>query len=108
ARIDGVELGRRVIGRACRSRPLVRTRRRGGGDDGGGALRKRLGQRAKRHLRVVRPAIRIAVAQGEVPVVRSLDVGNRAVVIGGEAEQGVELGLGKVGRAGHWNFSWLV
>ena len=47
---------------------------------------KRLFQRRERRLGVMRPAIRVAVAEHQVIVARPLHIGDRRVVIRGKAE----------------------
>ena len=84
--IDFVELGtavisgagaliafRRIVGRSCR-------------DNGHARSRQRFCQRLERRVRIVRPAVWRGVADRGVIIPRPLHIGNRRVIIGGEAE----------------------
>jgi hypothetical protein len=93
ARIDGVELRGAVVRRAGPLRALVRLVGRRRGDQRGRALRQRLGQRRERHVIEMRPAVRIAVTEREVPVTRALQVRDRRVLVGRETEVHVRVGI---------------
>src|SRR5262249_6518640 len=86
ARIDREELRRRIVRSA---RPLVALARlewRRRRDEGEPALRQRLRQRVKRHVRIARPSVGRLIAQRLVIAANSLQILDRRVVRGSKAE----------------------
>ena len=86
ARIDGIELRGRIVGRpwtliACGW--LVRSGRR---DDRQAAVRERLAQRLKRYLRVMGPFVGSPKSEREVVLPRPLHVRDRHVVNGSKSD----------------------
>ena len=86
AGIDRVEFCRGVVGRARTLVALVGLVWRRGRDDRDAALAERLSQRLERHLDIVRPFIRRAVAERRIVVADPLHIRDRHVVIDGKSE----------------------
>ena len=86
AGIDRVELGGAVIRRARSLVALVRLIRRRRRDQPDPALGQRLVQRRERHLGVMRPAIRRAIAERLIIIADPRHIRDRRVVLGRKAE----------------------
>src|SRR5262245_15067726 len=86
ARINRVELGRGVVGRAWSLIALVGLIGRGGGDERQSAALQRLAQSGEGHLGVVGPFVGGAIAKRKVVVADPLPVGDRFIMRGGKAE----------------------